>query len=183
MRHFVKSVLLQAYLFTIEFLNITHNFFPSYLGTLYLRLFGIKLAYNSVLHRGCKFFGLGKFKAGSHVFIGPNCYLDNRRGITMGDNVELAHNVKIYTLGHNIESPRFETIGRSVVLENHVFIFSNAMIMPGVTIHEGGIVLPGSVVTKDVAPYTVVGGNPAKFIKVRPRDNKHYCFYPYIFAN
>lgn len=49
-----------------------------------------------------------------------------------------------------------------VNIEDNVFIFSNAMIMPGVKIGEGAIVLAGSVVTKDVEPWTIVGGNPAK---------------------
>ena len=54
--------------------------------------------------------------------------------------------------------------------------------MPGVTIHEGAIVLAGSVVTKDVAAYTIVGGNPAKFIKNRPSEIGYKCCYPYYFA-
>lgn len=51
-----------------------------------------------------------------------------------------------------------------------VFIFSNALVMPGVTIGEGAIVLAGSVVTKDVEPWSIVGGNPAKKIRERNRD-------------
>lgn len=51
-----------------------------------------------------------------------------------------------------------------------VFIFSNALVMPGVTIGEGTIVLTGSVVTKDVHPWSIVGGNPAKKIRERNRD-------------
>ena len=51
-----------------------------------------------------------------------------------------------------------------------VFIFSNALVMPGVTIGEGAIVLAGSVVTKDVEPWSIVGGNPAKKIRERNCD-------------
>lgn len=99
------------------------------------------------------------------------CYLDNRRGIVIGDNVGLAHHVKVYTLGHNIVSPDFETKGKPVVIEDGAFVFSNALIMPGVTLHRNCVVLPGSVVTKDVDENAVVGGNPAKFLRMRNFDN------------
>lgn len=56
------------------------------------------------------------------------------------------------------------------------------MIMPGVTIHEGAIVLAGSVVTKDVEAWTIVGGNPAKKIKERQRKIAYLQKYNYWFA-
>lgn len=107
------------------------------------------------------------------------CYLDNRRGIVIGDNVGLAHHVKVYTLGHNIDSPDFETKGKPVVIEDGAFVFSNALIMPGVTLHKNCVVLPGSVVTKDVDENTVVGGNPAKFLRFREFDTppQRYCYW------
>lgn len=110
------------------------------------------------------------------------CYLDNRRGIYIGNNVGIAHNTKIYTLGHNIESSKFETIGAPVFIKDNVFFFSNVMIMPGVTINEGAIVLAGSVVTKDVDAYTIVGGNPAKPIRRRTAEIDYKQAYKYWFA-
>jgi maltose O-acetyltransferase len=114
--------------------------------------------------------------------INFGCYLDNRRGITIGNNVGIAHDTKIYTLGHNIDSPMFETKGAPVVIEDDVFIFSNALIMPGVTIHQGAIVLAGSVVTKDVPSWSVVGGNPAKVIRKRNQEISYSSKYNYWFA-
>ena len=119
---------------------------------------------------------------GNHSVINFGCNLDNRRGIKIGNNVGIAHNTKIYTLGHNLESPEFETKGAPVTIEDNVFVFSNAMIMPGVTIHEGAIVLAGSVVTKDVEAWTIVGGNPAKKIKERQRKIAYLQKYNYWFA-
>lgn len=114
--------------------------------------------------------------------INFGCYLDNRRGIKIGNNVGIAHNTKIYTLGHNIDSPKFETKGAPVVIEDNVFVFSNAIIMPGVTIHEGAIVLAGSVVTKDVESRMIVGGNPAKPIRKRTAVIEYKSIYNYWFA-
>lgn len=119
---------------------------------------------------------------GSHSVINFGCYLDNRRGIEIGDNVGIAHNTKIYTLGHNLESPKFETKGAKVTIEDNVFVFSNVLIMPGVTIGEGAIVLAGSVVTKDVEAWTIVGGNPAKLIKYWEQNIAYLQSYNYWFA-
>lgn len=100
----------------------------------------------------------------------------------IGNNVGIAHNVKIYTLGHNIDSPQFETKGSPVVIEDGVFIFSNAMIMPGVTLHHNCVVLPGSIVTKDVEENAIVGGNPAKILRKRNVINSPSQSYNYWFA-
>ena len=177
-----RRLLLQLKLFLVAFLNISKEVFPYPLRNIWLRLFGIKIPFSSSMHRNCRFFHVGKMTVGKHSVINSGCYLDNRRGVSIGKNVGIAHNTKIYTLGHNINSPKFETKGAEVKIEDNCFIFSNVMIMPGVTIHEGAIVLPGSVVTKNVAAYTVVGGNPAQYIKDRPKNTNYTVNYNYYFA-
>lgn len=136
----------------------------------------------TTIHRGCKFFHVGKLNIGQYSTINFGCYLDNRRGIVIGNNVGIAHNTKIYTLGHDLDDPQFKTKGKQVTICDNVFIFSNAMIMPGVTIGEGAIVLAGSVVTKDVKPWMIVGGNPAKPIRERNHEIDYKQIYPYWFA-
>lgn len=163
----IKVVLLQCKFFLVGFLNLTYNLIPNPIRNLYFWLFGIRVGKRSCVHRCCMFFHIGKLSIGQHSVVNYGCYLDNRRGITIGDNVGLAHGVKIYTLGHNIDSSRFETKGAPVVVEDGVFVFANAMIMPGVTLHRNCIVLTGSVVTKDVEENAVVGGNPARVIRYR----------------
>lgn len=177
-----KGFLLQCKFLLVEFLNITCTLIPNPLRKYYLRCFGIIVGKKSIIHRSCKFFHVGKFSMGQNSVVNFGCYLDNRRGITIGNNVGLAHNTKIYTLGHNLESPYFETKGAPVIIEDNAFLFSNVMIMPGVTIHEGAVVLAGSVVTKDVQAWTIVGGNPAKFVKERSRDINYKIDYSYWFA-
>lgn len=163
----MKRLLLQCKFLLVAWLNISYMLVPNPLRKYYLRLFGIKIGAGSSIHRCCKFFHVGGLTIGRNSVVNFGCYLDNRRGITIGDDVGLAHNVKIYTLGHNMDSPNFETKGSAVVIEDGAFVFANAMIMPGVTLHKNCIVLPGSVVTKDVEVNTVVGGNPAKFVRKR----------------
>ena len=178
----VYKFLMQCRFLLIEFLNITHNLVPYPLSNLYLRLFGIKCPFGSSIHHGCKFFYVGNITIGEHSVVNFNCYLYNRKQITIGNNVAIAHNTKIYTLGHNIDSPLFETKGAPVTIEDNVFVFSNALIMPGVTIGEGAIVLPGSVVTKDVPSRAIVGGNPAKIIRKRTAEIEYTTNYNYWFG-
>ena len=68
---------------------------------------------------------------------------------------------------HDVSSPTFDYFVSPVVIKDNVWIATGAIILPGVTIGEGAVVGAGAVVTKDVEPWTVVGGNPAKFIKKR----------------
>lgn len=179
----MNSILLQFKFFLVEFLNVTYQLIPNPLRNYYLRLFGISfMGGKSSLHRKCKFFHIGKMKVGKNSVINFGCYLDNRRGIYIGDNVGIAHNTKIYTLGHDLEDPKFRTKGAPVHIKDNVFIFSNAMVMPGVTIGEGAIILAGSVVTKDVDSWTIVGGNPAKKIRDRKREIDYSSVYRYWFA-
>lgn len=179
----MKHFLLQINFFLIEILNISYNIFPNPLRNIYLRFFQIKiLGFSSCIHRNCRFFHIGNFSIGKNSVINFGCYLDNRRGIYIGNNVGIAHCTKIYSLGHNIDSPNFETKGAPVYIRDNAFIFSNVLIMPGVTIGEGAIVLPGSVVTKNVEPWSVVGGNPAAFIKRNNRQINYKNNYQYWFA-
>lgn len=107
------------------------------------------------------------------VNIGKNCYIDTRNWssepylVTIGNNCQITHCVSIYTHGGGqairaIDS-NFDVFGK-VVIEDWAYIGAYSQIMPGVTIGEGALVAAGSVVTKSVAPHTVVGGNPARYI-------------------
>lgn len=178
----LHCILLQCKFLIVTWLNFSYNFFPNPIRKFYLRCFGIKLGRNSYIHRACKFFHIGKVIIGNNCTINFGCFLDNRRGIKIGNNVGIAHNTKIYTLGHDYNDPQFPTKGSPVNIHDNVFIFSNALIMPGVTIGEGAIVLSGSVVTKDVESWTIVGGNPAKPIKKRNPNINYTLSYPYLFA-
>ena len=107
------------------------------------------------------------------VNIGKNCLIATRRWssepylVTIGNNVQLTDNVSIFTHGgaNAVRKTHhdFDVFGK-VVIHDWAYIGACSQIMPGVTIGEGAIVAAGSVVTKSVEPFTVVGGNPARFI-------------------
>lgn len=84
---------------------------------------------------------------------------------------------QFFTLGHDPQSPDFADQGGEVVIGDRVWIAYRAVIMPGVTLGEGAVVAAGAVVTQDVAPYTIVGGVPARPIGTRTTDLRYRFNY------
>lgn len=103
---------------------------------------------------------------GKNVFVNSGCHFQDQGGIKIGDGVFIGHNVVLATATHDLD-PRMnrKLHYKPITIENNVWIGSNSTILQGVTVGEWAVVAAGAVVTKDVAPYTVVGGVPAKFIK------------------
>jgi acetyltransferase-like isoleucine patch superfamily enzyme len=118
-------------------------------------------------------------RSSKYVFIGSSqlgeySVISARKGgeIYIGDNVIMGGRIVFHTLNHNFEKKDFliKTQGISVKpikIEDDCWIGSDTIILPGVTIGKGSVIGAGSVVTKDVAPYSVVVGNPAKMVKKR----------------
>ncbi len=137
---------------------------------LYRVLFGIRLERGSCIHMGCRVMKPRMITIGRHSLINAHCLLDGRMGLRIGDNVDIASDTIILTLGHDIQSPDYGAKGAPVSIGNYVSIFTRAMILPGVKIGDGAVVAAGSVVTRDVPPYTIVGGAPAKAIGQRTKN-------------
>ncbi len=105
---------------------------------------------------------------GKNTVINTRCLIDGRGGLVkIGDNVDIAQEVNIWTEQHDYNSPSYEAIGGDVIIEDYVWIASRATILPGVSIGRGSVVASCAVVTKDVPPFTVVAGVPAKAIAKR----------------
>lgn len=117
-----------------------------------------------------------KIRIGSDVWINRGCELYgammSKDGfITIGNNCALGPRVRILSASHDYRYLELPDTAANVTIEDFVWVGAGATILPGVVLGKGAVVAAASVVTKDVAPFTVVGGNPARFIK--NREVKH----------
>jgi acetyltransferase-like isoleucine patch superfamily enzyme len=178
---FVRLMAIQVFCILVACGNVAFNWTPFFaLRRRVARLFGIKLSKGVAVHSPVRFLDFGKLSVGIGTTISFGCMLDNRRGISIGNNVAIAHCSSIYTLGHDVDASDFAVKGAPVVIEDDVCLFAHSMIMPGVRIGRGAIVYSGSVVTKDVPAYAVVGGNPARILRQRARELNYKvngCFW------
>lgn len=109
-------------------------------------------------------------------FINPTI-----RPLKIGNNVSIAGEVRIYTMQHDIDDPNFREIEGPVTIKDYVVVGTRVTILPGVTIGEGAVIASGAVVTKDVTPYTLVGGVPAQFIRNRAKNLKYTLKFARLF--
>lgn len=111
-----------------------------------------------------------ELSTGNNVWIGNNCFLCGK--VEIGNDVMIGPNVSIPGAEHNHEKidlpmrKQGNTI-KGTIIGNDVWIGANAVILDGIKIGEGSIIAAGSVVTKDVEPYSMVAGVPAKLVKKR----------------
>ena len=125
-----------------------------------------------LIQRGCIIAGAENLNIGDHVFINANCMLNAEGGLSIGANTKIGPYTTIWTSNHNFTNPDipFRLQGSTfapVIIDEDVWIGAQVTVLAGVHIHQSAVVAAGSVVTKDVPAYSVVGGNPAKIIRMR----------------
>ena len=139
-----------------------------------LQLRGVEIGFFSDICGANIAGNLSYLSIGSFSFVGRvDIVLHDK--LSIHSNVVINDHVKILTGSHDVDSVIFENTKSPIVIEDYAWICTGAIILPGVTIGRGAVVAAGSVVSKDVAPYTVVGGSPAHFIKHRKKQNFSYC--------
>jgi len=129
----------------------------------------------------CKFDCTTNFNIGENSVVNQRCRLDNRGGISIGENVSISEQVIILTADHNVDSAEFEGRSKPVTIGDYVWIGTRVIILPGVSIGKGALVAAGAVVTKDVMPYAIVGGVPARVIRMRSEDLNYKTGYHRLF--
>ena len=150
----------------------------------YINLHGTcNIAPSALLYNGLKWWA-GPLKIGGGSSVGFRCHLDCRNGIEIGNNVDLASEVMIWTKHHDYNDPHFATKGGPVIIGDYAWLCARCIILPGVKIGEGAVVAAGAVVCRDVEPWTIAGGVPAKKIGVRERKDYKYvpasCNIPFL---
>jgi acetyltransferase-like isoleucine patch superfamily enzyme len=118
--------------------------------------------------------GRGKISIGRGTVINRSCLLYTVGGLVIGENVSISAGVWLVTGSHDINDPLFPATYKPIVIGNHAWIGMRATILSNVTIGEGAVVMSGAVVTRDVPPYAVVGGVPARVVSQRTLQNPSY---------
>ena len=147
----------------------------------FYRLSGMKIGSGSTLHMLGRIYDPRHIRIGDDTIIGERFSLDGRKqlpnsngGLEIGNHVDIANEVMIWTSQHDVHSEDFHAIEEKVTIGDYVFIGPRSIILPGVKIGKGAIIGAGSVVTKDVGEKEIVGGTPAKIIGKRKVEKLNY---------
>lgn len=108
-----------------------------------------------------------QIKMKSHCTVGPRSVLYNLANVEFGTHVIISQDVYICAGTHDYTNLAYPLERKPIVIQDHVWVCAGAFIGPGVTVGEGSVVGARAVVTKNIEPWSVVAGNPAKFIKKR----------------
>lgn len=148
-----------------------HKLF-NFIKSNYLRVQGASVGKNITYYPGIKINPGFNIKLGSDVDLAWGVIITTKGGVEIGDRSLIGYRTQIISANHIIPQNREKIFyaGHSpnkIIIANDVWIGANCIITAGVVIGEGAVVAAGSVVTKNVEPYTIVGGVPAKLIKIR----------------
>lgn len=167
----ILNILLEFEVYLLHLIG----YIPSHhIRRFFYRLAGIKIGKGSTIHMCARFYDPKNIEIGEDTIIGEFTTLDGRDKFKIGNHVAIASEVMIYNSEHDINDKDFKPITGKITIEDYVFIGPRAIILPNVTIGKGAVVAAGAIVTKDVPPYAIVAGVPAKIIGERRNKDLHY---------
>lgn len=137
----------------------------------------IKIGKKSFIDMGTYFLAPWRLSVGNYTHINRRCFIDSRArgGVKIGSCVSISHNVSIVSASHDVNDKYFSPTEGEVVIGDFVFIGINAIILKSVHIGKGAVICAGAVVTKNVEPYAIVAGVPARLIGYRIKDLDYKC--------
>jgi acetyltransferase-like isoleucine patch superfamily enzyme len=152
----------------------------------YRRVLGWRIGPKAAILMGQQVQMAGLRSSGKNVSIGAGtvinhgCFLYATGGLIIGDHVSISRGVWLVTGSHDMNDPAFPDFYKPIAIGNYAWIGVRATILAGVTIGEGAVVMAGAIVTRDVPPYAVVGGVPARVVGQRQLQTPAYTldFHP-----
>ena len=132
-----------------------------------LRLWGAKIGKRCAIAAGAKIWAPWNLEIGDYVAVANGAELYDVAKIKIGGHVTISQDAYICTASHDIGERLKPLVFAPISIGDFAWVCAKSIVLQDVTIGEGAVVAAGAVVTKDVEPWTVVGGNPAKFIKKR----------------
>ncbi len=148
------------------FIN-TYMPYPMRFKVLVLRLFGARIGEKVTIKPKVNIKYPWFLAVGAQTWIGEKVWIDNLTTVTLGTNACLSQGSFILTGNHDYTSAKFDLITKPVIIGNGAWIGASAIVCPGLTVGSHAVLAVDSVATKDLEPYGVYQGNPAKFIKTR----------------
>jgi len=143
------------------------------LRTLLYRRFGLTIGQGTVIFGPLRFGWYGEvfrnLAIGRHCLFNRDVFIDTTARVTIGNNVTFGHDVAVVTAHHDMRSPLHRAGAvqpKPVTIDSGVWIAARVTVLPGVRIHEGAVVAAGAVVARDVPAHTLVGGVPARVLRV-----------------
>ena len=138
-----------------------------FLRTFVLKFFGAKFFKKNLILGSAKILRPWDFEMGEYSAIGSRVNIYNLAKISIGKNTVISQDVYLCGGTHDYQKPSFPLVKKNIIIGDNVWICAGAFIAPGVTIGDGAIIGSRSNVINNVDSYTIVAGNPAKFIKKR----------------
>ena len=138
-----------------------------------LRCFGAKIGRGCAIFPNVEVWQPWNLALGDYVALDWDviCYTVDR--ISIGSQTTVSRGAFLCCASHDVTSPIMELTYDPITIGSNAWIASRAIVMPGRNVGDGAVVGAGAVVLKDVEPWTIVGGNPAKFIKKRELRDDH----------
>jgi putative colanic acid biosynthesis acetyltransferase WcaF len=153
--------LIQASLWRVAWRRIT------FLRPAILRAFGADVAWQTQISGSVQIYFPWWLSIGVDTAIGPGVTFYNLGGLSIGNRVVVSHNAYLCGGTHDYTKPNYPLLRKSLTIADDVWIGTAAFLCPGVKIGQGVVIGACAVVTKDVAPWTVVAGNPARVVRMR----------------
>lgn len=167
----LKNIILE---FEVFILHLVGNVPSHHFRRFFYRLFGMKIGKGSTIHTGLTLYNPRNIIIGEDTIVGEKAVLDGRAKLKIGNHVAIASEVMIYNSQHNINDEDFQPVEMEVEVNDYVFIGPRVIILPGAKIGKGAIIAAGAVVTKDIPPFAIAGGVPAKIIGERKIKELRY---------
>lgn len=168
----MKVFLFGIYSWVTNLVWLILEIMPMFIRNIVFKVMFSKFGKGSMIDYGSYVRYPSRVEVGDNVTINRGCkifasFFNKDVKIKFGNNIAIAPDVCFFAAGHDYHYYNLPDIAESITVCDNVWICGRSVILPGVTIGEGAVVAASSVVTKDVEPYTIVGGNPASYIKKR----------------
>lgn len=132
-----------------------------------LRLFGAKVSNTALIYGPIKVWYPPHLEVGHYATIGPRVNIYNVARITLDEYAVVSQGVNLCSAGHDIDDLHFQTVARPITIGRRAWVAAEAFVGPGVRVGEGAVLGARGCAFRDLSPWTVHGGNPARLLKHR----------------